>query len=80
MADMDDGQALDVLEGLLNRLGPGISLVLDQAAFPQFFGSDIGSEKAEAAAQIFASKLGCRVQIEDAEARFGRAYPGRPAT
>ena len=48
-------QPLDRLKKILDLLGPGLWLELDQAAFPTFFDGDLGKKPAEASAKKFAN-------------------------
>lgn len=66
---------LDHLREILERLGPGLSLQLDKAAFPRFFGGDIGRESAEVEAARFAKANGCTFVSDGEVTTFGRAYP-----
>lgn len=65
---------LDHLREILERLGPGLFLQLDRAAFPRFFDGDIGRESAEIEASQFAKANGCVFSSDGKVATFGRAY------
>lgn len=67
-------QPLDRLKKILDLLGPGLWLELDQAAFPTFFDGDLGNKSAEASAKKFSELHGCSVVINSKSARFSRAY------
>ena len=71
-------QAHDDLKAIADRLGPGMSLDLDCAAFARFFGSgQIGRD----AAGAFATQEGCLAIVKEEgrelSARLLRAYPRR---
>lgn len=67
-------QPLDRLKKILDLLGPGLWLELDQAAFSIFFGGELGNEIAEVPAQKLAELHGCAVALGPKSARFSRAY------
>lgn len=67
-------RSLKRLEQILDLLGPGLFLQMDKAAFPQFFGGEIGRETAEVRADRFAREHHCSFASDGDVAIFGRAY------
>jgi hypothetical protein len=71
-------QALSELQGLVDRLGPGMWLVLDELAVERYFGRTF--REAFGIARAFAEMNSCTFRREGGKRaiRFGRAYY-RPA-
>ena len=71
-------QALSELQGLVDRLGPGMWLVLDEAAVERYFGRAF--REAFGIARAFAEMNNCTFQREGGKRaiRLGRDYY-RPA-
>lgn len=65
------------LKRILELLGPNLFLEMDAAAFPRFFGGEIGRESAEIEAMKLADENDCSFRSDGKTARFGRAYPAR---
>ena len=59
---------------MLDLLGPGISLELDQSAFPIFFAGDLGRESAEVEAERLAKEHHCTFMSTGISGHFRRAY------
>lgn len=51
---------LNKLHSILDRLEPGMSLVLDRPAFMSAFGFELGSKAGDAEAIRFAKVIGCQ--------------------
>ena len=64
----------DHIRNILDLLGPGLWLEMDKAAFPTFFGGDIGRESAKVEAARFAKDNRCCFISDGQTAKFGRAY------
>ena len=68
------GNLRDHLRKILDLLGPGLQLELDKAAFPTFFGGEIGVDSAEVEAARFADANDCCFVSDGKTAKFSRAY------
>jgi hypothetical protein len=66
-------QAQNDLQAIVDRLGPNMWLVLDEVAFPRYFGTGAG---AVTTAEAFFARNGCACFVEykttEPSVRFGR--------
>ena len=65
---------IDHLQKILDLLGPGLWLELDQDAFSRYFGGDLSRKTAEVEAQRLAKRNHCTIKISGTHVRIGRAY------